>query len=145
MQTVDLLPFFIKGNLFDFDENTSEKRIIEVLGPPDEIEDYSGKGKFFHYNNLRFFLSENRLNGISIFFINSEEGYEVKVDEETFHINKNISLVKILQLLNQLELTWIIPYEQSKLDYLLVEVEKNLKIFYYFDGDCLERISKSFS
>ena len=143
MLHIDIQAFLKKGQLLDLDRNTTENVIVNKLGKPDEIEDYGSKGKYLHYSNLRLLLSEGELSGVALFFMNSEASFEVRIDEDVFTINKSTPLTELLHVLNKTGLRWHIPYEHSKLDYLLVEVQSGVKIYYYLENNYLERITKS--
>jgi len=143
--SLDLDLFFEKGTLFNFNIETTENDVINLCGEPDEIEDYGKKGKYFHYDNLRFLFSHSQLGGIDLFFFNSDFSFKKTVGEDVFIIDKNIELVTILLLLNNYNLKWNIPYEKSLQDYLLLETSSELKIYYYFYNCKIERISRSFN
>jgi hypothetical protein len=140
---LDIIKFLKEGQLFEIREIETEDLTVKKLGKPDEIEDYGKKGKFFHYHNLRLSFFEDKLDGIAVFFRNSERTFEINVDDDVFVIGKNMPLTSMLHLLNTIGLKWTIQYEQSKLDYLLVEIQTGVKIYYNLENDHLERITKS--
>jgi hypothetical protein len=139
----DIYSFLNEGQIFGFNNNSKESDIVNKLGKPDEIEDYDNKGKYLHYDNLRFLITDKELSGIALFVMSSNVSYEIKVEDDVFVLNKNTPLTELLHLLNKIGLKWHIPYEQSKLDYLLVEIQSGVKIYYYLENNYLERITRS--
>lgn len=145
MLQLDVQKFLKEGYLFDAAEIGTEELAIGKLGKPDEIEDYDDKGKYLHYDNVRLLFYENRLGGIAMFFMNHESAFEINIDDEVFMLQKSMPLTSLLHMLNKIGLIWTIPYEKSKLDYLLVEVQSGVKIYYYLENNRLERITRDFS
>jgi hypothetical protein len=145
MMQLNIRNFLEKGQLFDFNEIGTEKLLVARLGEPDDVEDYGDKGKYLHYKNLRFLFLQDSLDGIAIFFMNHETAFEVNIDNEVFIVHSGMPLTSLLHMLNKINLKWTIPYEQSKLDYLLIEIKSGVKIYYYFENNLLERITKKFS
>lgn len=138
---IDIKEFISKGEIFGFNRQTLENNIIEKLGKCPEIEDYGNKGKFLHYDNLRLSINEGRLDGIDLFLMNSDKSYECFVDNEVISISENVSLLKMLGFLNLFQIKWNIPYAKSTLDYLLIELDSGVNIFYYYEEEKIERIS----
>lgn len=128
---LNIKAFISKGEIFGFNRQTLEKDIIEKLGKYPEIEDYGDKGKFLHYGNLRLSINEGKLDGIDLFLMNSNKNYECFIDNEVISINENVSLLKMLGFLNLFQIKWDIPYAKSILDYLLIELDSGVNIFYY--------------
>lgn len=143
MTNLNIQNFLKAGQLFDLNATETEESTIARLGKADEIEDYGDNGKFYHYDNARLQFLEGKLIGISMFFMNYDTAFEVNVDDEIFIIQKNMLLTRLIHLLNKLGLSWQIPYEQSRLDYLMLEVESGIKVYFYLENNRLERITKS--
>lgn len=144
MLKIDIQKFLKEGQLFPMNEIRTEDMVLNKLGKPDDVEDYGNTGRYLHYNNLRFLFSGNELSSIAIFFLNYETSFEINIDDQVFVVQKNIPLTSLLRMLNEMGLKWSVPYEQSKLDYLMVEIESGVKIYYYLENDRLERIVKTF-
>lgn len=145
MLQLNIQKFLREGQLFPMDEIRTEDLVLNKLGKPDDVEDYGSKGRYLHYNNLRFLFSGNELASIAIFFMNYETSFEINIDDEVFVLQRDMPLTSLLRMLNEISLRWSISYEQSKLDYLMVEIESGVKIYYYLENDRLERMIKTFS
>jgi hypothetical protein len=143
MVEYDFNEFLRTGKLLDFDQNTTEISIVDKLGNPEDVEDYGNQGKYLHYSNLRLSISHGFLDRITIFFMNYSNQLELKINAEKIIINKNTPISRFLNSLNELKLRWNIPYESSKLDYVLIEVMPCIKIYYYLENGKLERIESN--
>ena len=66
------------------------------------------------------------------------------IGNDVLSISSRSSLSKILDYLNQMNLRWEIPYEKSKLDYLVIEIQSGITVYYYLYTSKLERISRHF-
>lgn len=139
---VDIKRFIEKGELYGFTSNTNEEQVVSLLGQPDEVEEYLNKGKFLHYENVRFSLTKDRLNSIDIFLFATENEYLIKKDEDDFVLNANTSFASLLCLVNALNVPWEIPYAKSNMDYLLLELSSGVTIYYYYHNEKVERISR---
>ena len=115
-----------------------------LVGPPSEVEDYGKKGKFLHYDFLRFGIIDRHLCDVSFFFYNTTASFSLTSDDRTYVIEKCTPLTSMLALLNEWGVNWEIPYQESNLDYSVVKVSNGIRIYYYLYDDSLERISKSF-
>ena len=144
MVSFDFTRFLRSGQLLDFSEISTEENIIEELGPPEYIEDYENAGKFLHYGDLRFAIRHGLLTSIEVFFLGGGNRYELYIGNDVLSISSRSSLSKILDYLNQMNLRWEIPYEKSKLDYLVIEIQSGITVYYYLYTSKLERISRHF-
>lgn len=143
MVYVDFKLFLLEGKMFNFSENTSEAETIDMLGQPSDVEDYGKRGKFLHYDDLRLSISHNdQLEYVDYFFMNTDLSIKIELDEQSFLINKNFRVPQMLEFLNLHRLKWDIPYNLSRQDYLLIEVENGIRVYYYYPTEELERISK---
>jgi hypothetical protein len=135
---MDIKTFLLTGEIYGLNKGITEEDAIQKIGKIFEVEDYGSKGKYLHYDNLRLSISNGELTGMDLYLKNSEESYECNVLGETIAINKNTSLLKMLNILNQLELRWEISYMKSRLDYLQLEISSGVNIFFYFEKEIIE-------
>lgn len=130
------------GSLYGFNQSTREMDIIKILGDYTETERYGEQSKFVHYDNLRFSINDGKMNGISLSFYKTNLNFRLTVEDKIFDINQNVSVLRMLELLNYFSLEWEIPYKNSKLDYLQINTSSMLNIFYYYDTESLVKINR---
>ncbi|KYP13815.1 hypothetical protein [Flavihumibacter sp. CACIAM 22H1] len=143
MKKFDFNLFFFRGEFNGITQVSTETDLINHMGKPDDVEDYGDNGKFFHYGEIRVSLNR-RVEYVDIFFINTDAKFDVSIEENYFLIDKNTTVSAIVHMLNLANLKWVISYEKSNLDYLLIEVGNGLSFYFYLSGDKLERISLFF-
>jgi hypothetical protein len=144
MVKIEFTDFFNFGNVFGFTEKTTETEIISKLGQPVEVEDYGPNGKYLHYDTLRFSINKHVLRFVDIFFMNTDNDFGVEFKDEVLSINKWTTVLDVLHYLNQCGIKWEISYGNSFLDYLVIETEKKIYIYFYYENKCIERISKTY-
>jgi hypothetical protein len=144
MNTLDLRTIFTSDNFLSLSRQMSERDVIRVMGLPSEVEDYGEAGKFLHYGSVRFSISGNHLDYVDCFFLNTDLNFKLNIDDQEFLIDKDCSVLTLIQILNMESLEWSISSEQSKLDYFVIDISKGTKVFYYLYKEKLERITKEF-
>jgi hypothetical protein len=145
MQQLDFYQFLRNGLLTGLSVGCKESEIFKLLGHPAEIEDYGRKGKYLHYDYLRFGLTDDCLSDITYFFYNTKAHFKIQSGEEIYQINESTPLTRVLNLLNEWEVPWEIPFQESNLDYAVVKLGNGNKIYYYLYTSKLERISRNLS
>src|SRR5690606_19026273 len=121
----------------------SKDELISIFGNPEYIEDYGTKGKFYHYKEARWAVNLH-IEYLDIFFINSNISFPVFIEEEEFLINRDTSIGTLIYIFNSFSIKWDIPYKKSKMDYLQIEIENGIIIYYYLYNNKIERITKYF-
>jgi len=130
MPQLDFYQFLRSGQMEGLTIGSKETDVINLLGQPTEIEDYGRKGRFLHYDYLRFGINDGYLSDVTYFFYNTEACFSIQLEEETYQIKDATPLTTVLSLLNECKVSWEIPFQESNLDYALVKLKNGIKIYY---------------
>lgn len=143
MPQFDFYQFLRNGQMAGLTIGSKEADVINLLGQPIEIEDYGSKGRFLHYDYLRFGINDGYLFDVTYFFYNTQACFLIQLEEETYQIRDATPLTTVLSLLNEWKVLWEIPFQESNLDYALVKLNNGIKIYYHLYTNKLERISRN--
>lgn len=145
MKTVNtqIIDFLKYGKIFNFEIGVDKNLILEKLNEPNWIEDYHN-GIYFHYDNVRLLIEDDKVEEISILFKYADYVYEIndfqEIIDENF-ISKDLKLHSMLCLLNYLKIGWQIVKENQSYDYIKILLDNQVDIIYYLYTGELERIS----
>jgi len=143
MPQPDFYQFLLNEQMTELTIGFKETDVTSLLGQPSEIEDYGKKGKFLHYDYLRFFINDGNLFDITYFFYNTQASFTIQTEEKKYEINDSTPLTAILSLLNEQQVSWEIPFQESNLDYAVVKLNNGIKIYFHLGSNRLERISRN--
>lgn len=140
MVTLDFERIFKDGIRY-FREHFDNEGVVLRRFPDTQVsKGLDADTRFFYSENLRFCFAQSILQQVVVFFHNEESIYELKVDEEIILLNSGSTIEKIIYFLNVKQIKWKIDYEQSKLDYLIIDLQSDVRLIFYLYTQVLDRI-----
>lgn len=118
----------------------NERIILEGFPDAQVSKGLDADSRFYYSENLRFFYTQSILQQVVVFFQNYETSYELRLDDEIIFLNSCSTIEKIIYFLNAKQIKWKIDYEQSKLDYLILDLQSDVRLIFYLYSEVLDRI-----